>query len=214
MHLTKEDLGKIDRIKRLNIINSVTGIKPANLIATKSSDGLTNIGIFSSVIHLGSDPSLIGFVMRPQQEQPSDTYRNIQESGYYTINHVHTNHIEQAHFTSAKFPRETSEFEACNFTEDYLFSFQAPFIKESPLKIGMKLLEEVPIKLNNTMLMIGEVQHLAVDDDAVDEEGQIDLAQLQTAGISGVNMYYELVKLGQFPYAGSGDLPNFPNKKP
>ena len=44
---------KMDKIKRLNIVNSITGIKPGNLIATMSKENETNLAIFSSVVHLG-----------------------------------------------------------------------------------------------------------------------------------------------------------------
>jgi flavin reductase (DIM6/NTAB) family NADH-FMN oxidoreductase RutF len=52
-------------VERLNLINSCTGYKSANLIATKSEDGAVNVAIFSSITHLGSNPALIGFIVRP-----------------------------------------------------------------------------------------------------------------------------------------------------
>jgi hypothetical protein len=58
-HYTLQYILELDRIKRLNIINSVTGIKPANLIGTISEDGKANLAIFSSVVHLGSNPPLL-----------------------------------------------------------------------------------------------------------------------------------------------------------
>jgi flavin reductase (DIM6/NTAB) family NADH-FMN oxidoreductase RutF len=207
MHLTKQAIEDTERVRRLNIINSITGIKPANLIATKSNDGYPNVGIFSSVIHLGSDPALLGFVMRPQDDKPRDTYLNIKENGFYTINHVPTSHTERAHYTSAKFPKEESEFEVCGLTEEYLFDFHAPFVKESGIKIAMKFLEEIPIEINKTILIIGEMQHLIIPDECMDSEGQIDLSIAQTAGISGLNTYYEFKKIGQYPYARRGELP-------
>ena len=33
-HFSKDDIEQMPRIKRLNIINSITGIKPANLIGS------------------------------------------------------------------------------------------------------------------------------------------------------------------------------------
>ena len=59
MYFSKKDIINASRIHRLNLINSITGIKPANLIGTISKDGHTNLAIFSSVIHLGSNPALI-----------------------------------------------------------------------------------------------------------------------------------------------------------
>lgn len=209
MFLTKSDIENTPRIKRLNIINSVTGIKPANLIGTKSADGHSNVGIFSSVVHLGSDPALIGFIFRPQHEKPRDTYLNIKETGFYTINHVPADKVQNAHFTSAKFPKEISEFERCGLTEEYINGFLAPFVKESPLKIGLKMVEEITIPSNQTILMIGSIEQLVFPDEVMMESGQLDLEQLTTAGISGVDSYYSVRKLAQFKYAHLEDVPDF-----
>jgi flavin reductase (DIM6/NTAB) family NADH-FMN oxidoreductase RutF len=209
MHLTKEDIQNTERIKRLNIINSITGIKPANLIGTISGDGKTNLAIFSSVIHLGSNPALIGFILRPDREAGQHTFDNIKENGFYTINHIHESFTEQAHYTSAKFGRDESEFDACALTEEYIADFIAPFIKESTLKLGMKMVQIIPIELNGTVLIIGEVEHLIIPDAAMDEQGQIDLSQPNDVGISGLNTYYKLEKIAQFPYARPNALPDF-----
>lgn len=213
MHLTKQDIENTERVKRLNIINSITGIKPANLIGTISSIKQTNLGIFSSVVHLGSNPALLGFILRPTGEVPRHTHENIQANGVYTINHVHGSFIEQAHYTSAKFPREVSEFERCGFTEEYLADFPAPFVKESQLKLGMRFLQEVPIEINGTLMIIGEIAHLIIPDEVLNEKGYVDLAKLNNAGIGGLNTYYSLEKIGQFPYARVSEAPDFSKAK-
>lgn len=201
MYLSGNDIQSLDKIYRLNLINSVTGIKPANLIGTKSREGHENLAIFSSVIHLGSNPPLIGMVTRPVDEVPRHTYVNIRDTGIYTINSVSVEHREQAHYTSAKFEQDQSEFEQCGFESVYLGNFEAPFVKESQLKLGMELVEELPIKRNDTIMLIGEIKHLFVSDDAVDQGGHIHLDQLNLAGISGLNSYYQLEKKDTFPYA-------------
>jgi flavin reductase (DIM6/NTAB) family NADH-FMN oxidoreductase RutF len=58
VQFNKEDVQKLPKINRLNLINSCTGYKSANLIGTKSKDGKSNLAIFSSITHLGSDPLL------------------------------------------------------------------------------------------------------------------------------------------------------------
>lgn len=209
MHLTKEDIQNTERIKRLNIINSITGIKPANLIGTISNDGKTNLAIFSSVIHLGSNPALIGFILRPDREAGQHTFDNINENGFYTINHIHESFIEQAHYTSAKFSRDESEFDKCALTEEFIADHKAPFVKESSLKLGMRIVQTIPIELNGTVLIIGEVEHLIIPDTAMDDQGQIDLSQPNDVGISGLNTYYKLEKIAQFPYARPNALPDF-----
>lgn len=204
MHLTKADIKQTEKIKRLNIINSVSGIKPANLIGTESSQKKTNLAIFSSVIHLGSDPALLGFILRPQGAEPGHTFGNILETGYYTINQVHASITEQAHYTSAKFDKEESEFDKCGLTAEYLHGFKAPFVKESLLKIGMKYLERIPIEVNGTSLIIGEIQHLIIPDEAVSEEGYVDYEILNSIGIVGLNTYYTVKKKADYPYARPG----------
>jgi flavin reductase (DIM6/NTAB) family NADH-FMN oxidoreductase RutF len=209
MHLSKEQIQQTPRIKRLNIINSITGIKPGNLIGTASEQGQTNLAVFSSIVHLGSNPALLGFILRPQHEVRRDTYDNILQTKYYTINHIHSDYVQNAHYTSAKFDKQDSEFDKCKFTEEYLFDFQAPFVKQSRVKLGMKLEEMLPIEINKCMMVIGSIQHLWVDDIAVEEDGQINLELLSDVGIGGLNSYYKLEKIGQFPYARVSELPDF-----
>jgi flavin reductase (DIM6/NTAB) family NADH-FMN oxidoreductase RutF len=209
MHLTKEQIQQTSRIKRLNLINSITGVKPANLIGSISENGHSNLAIFSSIVHLGSNPALLGFILRPQHEVRRDTYDNIMQTKYYTINHIPSDYVKNAHYTSAKFDKEDSEFERCKFTEEYLFDFDAPFVKESRVKIGLKLEEMLPVELNKCVMVIGSIQHLLVDDVAVEDDGQINLELLEDVGIGGLNSYYKLKRIAQFPYARVNELPDF-----
>ena len=75
-HISKQDLNAMDRIYRLNLINSCTGYKSANLIGTVSTENIYNVAVFSSITHLGSDPALLTFIVRPTTV-PRDTYKNI-----------------------------------------------------------------------------------------------------------------------------------------
>ncbi|MDN5217530.1 flavin reductase [Fulvivirgaceae bacterium BMA12] len=209
MHWTKEAIKALDFKFRLNLINSITGIKPANLIGTISESGTTNLAIFSSVVHLGSDPALIGFIVRPTGEIPRHTYQNIIANGLYTINHIHESFIERAHYTSAKFASEESEFDMCKLTEEYLAGWKAPFVKESKLKIAMEFMESIPLKRNNTIMIIGQVAHIFIDDIAVNDKGRIDLAALNDVGLSGLNRYYRLEEIAEHPYARVNELPDF-----
>ncbi|NHF61054.1 flavin oxidoreductase [Flavobacteriaceae bacterium TP-CH-4] len=209
MHYTKVAIEQLDSIQRLKIINAVSGVKPANLIGTVSSSGVTNLGVFNSVFHLGSNPPLQGFILRPTGEVPRHTYENLLQNGQYTINHIHNGIIEQAHYTSAKFKAEVSEFRECGLTEEYIDGFEAPFVKESHLKMGMYFKEAIPIELNDTWLIIGEIQHLVLPPEVFGEEDDVDLAAIDTVGISGLNTYYSLKKLRRFPYARVSEVPNF-----
>lgn len=209
MYLSKAAIKDISKIKRLSIINAVSGVKPGNLIGTQSKDMIANLAIISSVVHLGSSPALLGFMMRPSQEVRRHTYENIIANGCFTINHIHTDFIEQSHYTSAKFGAETSEFDECGLTKEYLHDFKAPFVKESMLKIGLKHVESIPVKSNNTLMIVGEIEHLIIPDHAMNEQGYINLEKTNAVGISGLNTYYRLEKIGEFPYARVTEVPDF-----
>ena len=75
-HYTNADIRNLDKLFRLNLINSCTGYKSANLIATRSTSGVSNVAVFNSVFHLGSNPPLLGFIMRPATV-PRNTLENI-----------------------------------------------------------------------------------------------------------------------------------------
>lgn len=204
--ISSSSIRSMDKIKRLNLVNHLSGYKSANLIGTRSSSGQSNLSIVSSVIHLSSSPAVIGFMQRPTTV-PRHTYKNILETGFFTINHVHRNFMDKAHYTSAKFEEEESEFEHCGLTEAYLDDFLAPFVEESMLKMSIRYLTTYPIKESNTLFIVGEVESVYLPPEILMEDGQLDLNQLQTVTISGLNNYHEVKQVASYKYARPGVFP-------
>lgn len=196
----------MDKIYRLNLINSLTGYKPANLIGTQSKEKIANLAIISSVVHLGSNPPLLGFILRPAVV-PRHTYSNIKETGVFTINHVHTDFINKAHYTSAKFDEQVSEFDSCKLSREYLDGFSAPFVKESNLKIGLNFLEEYEIGANKTIFIVGEIQSIYMPKEILKENGDVNLNAIHDVCISGLNNYHDVNQIGEFEYARPGKEP-------
>lgn len=199
--ITRKEIDQLEKIYRANLINSITGYKPANLIGSISDEGVSNLTIISSVIHMGSNPPLVGYMQRPTTTTRKDTYDNIKANKFYTINHVHGQFIEKAHQTSARFDKGISEFEACGLTEQYLNDFKAPYVEESFVKIGMKLLEEIPIVHNNTKLMVGEIIEMYLADHILEPDGNLDLNLVNDVCISGLSTYHKVSHKASFSYA-------------
>jgi flavin reductase (DIM6/NTAB) family NADH-FMN oxidoreductase RutF len=202
----------MDKIYRLNLINSIPGFKSANLIGTKSIRGETNLSVFSSVIHIGSNPALLGFIVRPAVV-PRHTYSNLKTTGVFTINHIHKGFVDKAHYTSAKFDKNTSEFNAVGLTEEYLDDFFAPFVKESKLKTACSFLEEYEIKANNTILVVGEIQSIFLPNGIVTENGEINLDQIDDVCISGLYNYHQVKKIAAFYYSRPENFPQNKHKE-
>jgi flavin reductase (DIM6/NTAB) family NADH-FMN oxidoreductase RutF len=86
-----------------------------------------NTAIVSSVVHLGANPALIGYVSRPNTVE-RHTVENIKETKFYTINHIHESFIKQAHQTSARYGKDVSEFDAVGLSAEFIDNFHAPFV--------------------------------------------------------------------------------------
>ena len=183
-----DDINEMHHLYRINLINSCSGYKSANLIGTKDQTGTSNVAVFSSITHLGSNPGLLGFFLRPTTVL-RNTYDNIKTSGKYTINHIHEGILEDAHHTSAKYTSDISEFDVTGLEEDYKDNFIAPFVKDCPIQLAMSYVEEYPIKANNTILLIGKIEKLYVPDALLDKDGFINLSKGKIAAINGLDGY-------------------------
>ena len=212
MVFNKEEINSLDKTYRLKFMNSLSGYKGVHLIGTKSKEGASNLGIFNSIVHISSNPPRIGFIMRPLTVS-RDTYNNILETNMYTINHVQESFLKQAHFTSANFKSNQSEFELCGFKEEYTEGFSAPYVAESTVKIGLRLIEDIELKESKCHLIIGEVQLVTVDDKCLEKDGQLDLEKVNNVCVTGLNQYSTVKKLVNYPYARTKDLPDFKKKK-
>ena len=204
-HITAADIAAFERIYRLNLVNGLPGYKPANLVGTVGPDGVSNLAVFSSALHLGSDPALLGIVTRPTSV-PRHTYSNLKANGCFTLNHVAVGRAAAAHYSSANFAEGVSEFAACGFGEVYRDGFGAPYVAESAVCIGLRLREELPIH-NGTVLLVGAVEHVYVPEAAVRPDGTLDLAALDTAAISGLDGYHAVGAPVRFGYARPGQWP-------
>lgn len=185
---------------RAKFINSLSGYKSANLIGTKNINGQSNLAIFSSVVHLGASPALIGFIMRPDNGS-RHTLDNILQTEQYTINQVSADFYQAAHQTSARYPEDENEFVTCNLSEHYIDGFKAPFVEESRLKYAVKLKEIMPITINKTQLIIGEIVHVICEGSAIQADGYIDIESLNTVTASGLDSYHTSQRLARLSYA-------------
>lgn len=202
-HYSLRDIESLDKRYRSNLINSCTGYKSANLIGTRSIAGETNVAVFNSVTHVGSNPPLLGFVLRPTTV-PRNTYKNIKETGFFTVNHIHKNMIKQAHQTAANYAEGVSEFLETGLNEEYLHNFSAPYVKESTVKLGCKYLNEYHIKENNTLFIIAKIENLYFEEGIEMPDGWLRLEDAETVAINGVDAYALPSILDRFHYARPG----------
>lgn len=205
MELNRQDIENLEQRYRAALINSITGFKSVSLIGTVNAQGDTNLAIFSSVVHLGAHPPLIGMVVRPDSAE-RHTLENILDTGYYTINHIRRDFYMKAHQTSARYPRNTSEFQACGLTELWEEGFMAPFVAESTVRIGLQFREKIDFHINGTIFIIGEILHLHFPIECWEKDGFVNLEKAGSITCSGLDSYHTTQKIGRLLYA----KPNLP----
>ena len=197
---TKEEFSKLNKIPRLNLINSCMGYKSANLIATKSIDGISNVAIFSSVTHLGSDPALLGFILRPNTV-PRNTYTNIKATEYFTVNAISAAMIADAHQSSAAYDASISEFDVTDLNEEYLDEIEVPFVNGSPVRLLCRYVNEYPILENNTIHIIASIETIYYDSILENEDKWLQLDKVNVVTINGLDGYAIPQLLKRFEYA-------------
>ncbi len=199
-HIRDDDLAAMDARYRNMMINSLSGFKSANLIGTSNGNGEFNLAIFSSVVHLGSSPALVGFITRPNSVS-RHTLENIRLTGHFTINQVSEDFWQAAHQTSARYSAEQCEFEQTGLTPQIIDGITAPFVQESRLKYALTLEQIIPIDINNTLMIIGRISHILCDEQAIKNDGYIDIQCLDTVMVSGLDSYHTGSRLSRLSYA-------------
>lgn len=200
MRVSRMDLDTFDQRYRTVFVNSLAGFRQAVLVGTKSKDGISNLAIFNSLIHLGAHPPLFGLISRPDSV-PRHTLQNILETQVYTLNFVSSVHVRKAHQTSARYDSGMSEFKEVGFHELYQEGCAAPFVEEAVIKMAMKWEECIPIPLNNTKLIVGSIMQVDLDETIMAPDGFVDLSEANTLISQGLDAYFISQKIGRLPYA-------------
>lgn len=201
------DILNMETRKRAAFMNSLSGFKSASLIGTIDNNNKTNLAIFSSVIHLGSNPALVGFINRPDTVD-RHTFENILATNYFTINHINKSIYKQAHQTSARYPKNFSEFDATGLTPEFQNNFKAPFVKECHIKYGLEFIEKHDLKINGTILVIGKVVEVILPESCLLSDGSIDIEMAETIAISGLDSYHTTNKIARLSYAKTDKMPD------
>jgi flavin reductase (DIM6/NTAB) family NADH-FMN oxidoreductase RutF len=197
------DTAYLDGMKKqdkVHLINSIGGFKSVVLVGTTDSNGLENLAIFSSLVHIGANPPLIALIFRPSPPE-RDTLVNILSTGFYTINHINESIYKQAHQTSARFDQDISEFNAVGLTPEYKNDFFAPFVAESNVQLGITFKDKVDIQINNTTMIIGEITQLYIPENALNTDGFVNIEALNTITCSGLDSYHKTIQLDRLSYA-------------
>jgi flavin reductase (DIM6/NTAB) family NADH-FMN oxidoreductase RutF len=198
--LHKKDFEEMNDRYRATLINSISGFKSLGLIGTINESGITNIGVFNSIVHIGAFPPMLGMIFRPDTVR-RHTLENILAHKHYTINQVHEGMLPMAHQASAKYEADESEFTACQFTPEFSDAGKAPYIQESRVKMMLEYRMHIPIPLNDTIFLIGEIIEIKAPGAIIKEDGFADIHSAGTVSVAGLDAYYSTQFIDRYGYA-------------
>lgn len=185
---------------RATLINSLAGIRPAILVGTADQNGITNLGVFNSVLHIGADPAYYGLLFRPSTVE-RHTLENIQSSSWYSFNYLPAPEFEKVHHCSAKYPAGQSEFVAAGLTPVYDQISPAPMVEEAVIRILLKLEYQTVLPMNGTTLVVGSIQKIFLPDGVVSNDGYVSHEIGDTLCCVGLDAYFRSKEIGRLPYA-------------
>ncbi|MBK7181934.1 MAG: flavin reductase [Bacteroidetes bacterium] len=200
------DIDAMEQRFRTNFINSISGFKSVALIGTTDLNKQLNLAIFSSIVHIGAHPPLLGFVVRPDSVE-RHTLENILETKEYTINFINEAIFKKAHQTAARYSKNTSEFDAVGLIPEYSETLKAPYVQESTIKLGLQFVEKVDISINGTCLIIGKIVEVIVPENIIGSDGHLSIEDVNTITVNGLDTYHTVKRIARLTYAKPNSLP-------
>ena len=85
--------------------------------------------------------------------------------------------------------------------------FYAPFVKQCNIQIGLKFKERVNISINQTSIIIGQINQVHLSPNIVFTDGMVDIEKAETIAGIGLDSYHTTQSLIRLNYAK-------PNKQP
>ncbi len=194
------DILAFEQRYRAMFINSLGGFKSLCLIGTRNGKGTSNLAVFNSFFHVGANPPLFGFIVRPDTVE-RHTLDNILETRVFTVNHVQEAFYKAAHQTAARYSEEESEFEATGLTEENMPGYYPPFVAESNVKIGASFRQKIDIAQNGTIMILAEIKYVSIPGEILMPDGFIDLEKAGTITCAGLDSYHRTERISRLTYA-------------
>lgn len=171
------DLTQIAPRDSYKLLSSVVVPRPIALVTTLGENEVVNAAPFSFFNMIGSDPPLVVFA--PGQTSPH-TARNIRTRGEFVVNLVDEAMGEGMNLCAVDFPEGVSEIEAAGFTLASSTRIGVPRIVQAPASLECR--EHSTIEIGRNRMVIGEVLHLHLRDEIVDERFHVATGNLQMIG--------------------------------
>jgi len=193
----------LESVFRRNLLNTLSGPKPAWVMGTNNPDGTANFGLFSNVVHVGANPPAIGILFRPLTV-PRHSFENVFRLGAASFNLVTQDNVGAAHQLSASYPADGTELLESGVQWENDESTGLPVLKDSPVRLILEPEERHEIALNETVFVVFRIRSFEITSMLIGEDGMVDMSNAQAVSCLGLDAYLSVAPLKRFWYAKAG----------
>ena len=175
------------------ILLSAVAPRPIALASTIDNDGNVNLSPFSFFNVFSSNPPIMIFspARRGRDNTTKHTFENVKQQQEVVINIVNYAIVEQMSLSSTEYSEGVNEFEKAGFTQIPSEVIQPPRVGEAP--ISFECTVDKVIELGNDggagNLVISRVQRIHINDDYLNEKGDLDTQKLDLVARMGESWY-------------------------
>lgn len=181
-----------------NFITSSVVPRPIAFVSTVNANGQANLSPFSFFNAFSSDPPILIFSAAKSalSGKQKDTYHNVKAIPECVIHIANFAMVEQLSVTSGLYPSDVNEFVKGGFTEEKSLMVKAPRIKEAPIAFECKVNQVIELgdKGGSGNLIVCEILCIHVDENLLDEKGNVIAENLDPIARLGYNNYVRFTK--------------------
>lgn len=201
MHLDPNDL---QTAKLHGYLLGAIGPRPICFASTVDELGQVNLAPYSFFNVFSANPPVLIFspARRVRDNTVKHTLENVQAVPEVVINVVNYAMVQQMSLASTEYPKGVNEFVKAGFTMEASELVTPPRVKEAPVQLECKVVNVVPLGTEGGAgnLVMAQVVKLHIDEQILDDQGQIDPEKIDLVSRMGGN-WYSRAKLGLFEVA-------------
>lgn len=181
----------------VGLIKHLVVPRPIAWVSTISADGIENLAPHSFFTMASEIPPVAQFT----SVGTKDSLRNVRETGEFVISLAAEPLFDQVNDSSADFPHDVDEFEFLGIEREPAALVRPSRVAASPAALECRLLETIPIADGGSVIVLGEVVHVAVSEEAL-TDGRPDFRKLAP-----------LARLGGIQWALPGEIREKPRPR-
>ncbi len=182
-----------------NPFNAIVSPRPIGWISTTGSQG-DNLAPYSFFNATAYVPPQVMFASTGVK----DSLLNIRETGVFAVNVVSEALFEAMNASSAALPRNTDEFDLAGLQKAPCTTIACPRVMGAPATLECRLTQEVALKGQDNVLVLGEVTGVHLRDDCM-IDGRFDVTRFNPVARLGYRDYTVVREV--FERARPGEAP-------